>query len=388
MLKTRVGVVYGGRSVEHEVSIISALQVFHAIDTEKYEPIPIYISKQGIWYYGDALKELENYRDIPALLSKCDTVLFSPNNGAGKLFFTAPQGMFKKPREEKIDVFFPVMHGAHGEDGCIQGLFELAGIPYVGPGVLGAAVGMDKIMMKSALAHAVLPLVEYDWFYFWEWTEKQEAIIAVLEENIGYPMIVKPSNLGSSIGISKAKSREALLDAVDLAANFSSRIVVERMLEPLREVNCSVLGSTDSAEASVCEEPQAIDEILSFRDKYLSGGKGMSGSTRRIPADLPDELTEKIQKLALRSFRALDGYGVCRIDFLLDSESNIYVNEINTIPGSLSFYLWEPSGKNFAELTDTLIKLALQRSREKEKLTHSYDSNILSSAGLKSGIKK
>jgi len=388
-MKIRVGVVFGGRSVEHEVAIISALQTIHAIDRGLYSVIPIYISKEGVWYTGEALLELANYKDMAGLLRECRPVTLSPNAGDHTLT-TYRQGLFQKNISEEIDVAFPVMHGAHGEDGCLQGFFELMDIPYVGPNVLAAAAGMDKIAMKAMFRAAGLPVVRDCWFYSQEWVDDQATVIGRVEKEIGYPLIVKPANLGSSIGITKAADREQLMEAVELARSFSQRILVEELVRDLREINCAVLGDYENQEASVCEEPVSAGAFLSFQDKYLSGGKGkgMSSTKRRIPADLPAEKTAEIQAMARQAFLALDCGGVCRMDFLLDQAADrVFINEANTIPGSLSFYLWEAAGKSFTQLTTDLIKLALKRQREKENLVFSYSSNILAGQGGFKGKK-
>ena len=391
MQKIRLAVMFGGKSTEHEIAIVSALQAIAAADKEKYDVIPIYISKDGQWYTGDALLDLEEYKKLDNLLAKCQKVILSCNANDYKLRGTTRGGLFSKPLEIPIDVVLPVMHGAHGEDGCLQGLLELADLPYAGPGVLGAACGMDKIAMKALLKAEELPLLPYLSFTARQWQEYQEGIVAKIEENLGYPVIVKPADLGSSIGISRADNKETLIDALELAATFSRRFLVEHCVANLREINCSVLGDSDGAKASVCEEPVTTNELLTYDDKYKSGGKGkgMSGATRQIPADLSPEVAARIQELALCTFQAVDGSGVSRIDFIIDKDTEeIFVNEINTIPGSLSFYLWEASGKNFAELIDDLVTLALKRQREKAALTYSFDGNILAGGGLKGGLKK
>ncbi len=390
MNKIRVAVVYGGRSVEHEVSIISALQAVKNLNAAKYEPVPLYITKEGVWYTGEALLDLSAYRDVNSLLAKCQKVIFHPNRGAYLVTGAMSGGLFKKPFEAAIDVVLPVIHGTHGEDGCLQGLLELSGVPYAGPGVLGGAIGMDKITMKAVLKEAGIPVPEYHWFYYWQWQDDPQAVVDMIARKIPYPMIVKPANLGSSIGITKVQDKSQLEDAIDLAGSFANRILVEQLITPLREINCAVLGSPEKMEVSLCEEPFSTDEILSFRDKYISAGSksasGMSGAKRRLPADIPDQLTIKIEELSRRTFVATDGYGVCRIDFLMNEETKeIYVNEINTIPGSLSFYLWEPKGKSFTALLDDLIDLALKRSRRKEKMVFTYASNILAQGGFKGG---
>ncbi|MDD4571643.1 MAG: D-alanine--D-alanine ligase [Clostridia bacterium] len=387
MQKIRVGVIFGGRSVEHEVAVISAVQAMAALNSNKYEVVPFYISKEGLWYTGEKLLDIENYKDLNKL--KAETTLVRVSASAGEHGALSIASLFRV-KQFQFDVALPVMHGAHGEDGCLQGLLELLNVPYAGPGVLAAAVGMDKIMMKSVLKDVGIPIVPHTWFTSYKWQEAREEVLADIEAKLSYPVIVKPANLGSSVGINKAANRTQLEEALDNAATFSQRLLVEKCVTELREINCSVLGGNGKAEASVCEEPITANEFLTYQDKYMQGGKGMSGSRRQIPAEIPEETTKLIQKLAVETFIALDGHGVSRIDFLLDKADNsVYVNEINTIPGSLAFYLWQASGKEYDVLLTDLIRLALNRQRAKENLTFSYDTNLLAlnSAG-KAGIKK
>ena len=384
MLKIKVGVLFGGKSTENEVSVISGLQAAAALDSQKYEPVLIYLSKQGVWYCGEALKNLDEYKDINSLLKKCQRVILSQNSGEGVLLFPDTASRFKKAHEEKIDVFLPVLHGSHGEDGCVQGLLELTDVPFAGSGVLGSALGMDKIAMKAVLRAEGIPVVPYQWFYAHEWEDNADEVLNFLEEKLTYPVIVKPADLGSSIGITGAHDRQELQKAIDLACVFSERIIVEKMISPLREINCAVLGSAYKMRCSLCEEPVRAEEILSFSDKYLQGdAKGMSGLKRRIPAEISEETKHKIETAAMASFRALNCCGVARIDFLLDEQDNVIVNEVNTIPGSLSFYLWEPTGTDFTSLCDELIELALEKKRRKEKRTYSFASDILAQKGFK-----
>ncbi len=382
MEKIAVGVIFGGRTVEHEVSIISALQAMLSLDNEKYQVIPIYISKEGRWYSGENLLSLDNFRNMPALLKQAREVCFSPAFGEHMLFERFPSK--GKPWQRRIDVMLPVVHGTFVEDGCLQGLLELSGIPYAGPGVLGSACGMDKIAMKAVLKEAGIPVVDFYGFYFQQWQEDQQRMIETLENKLLYPMIVKPANLGSSVGIGLARTREALIARIEIAGEYACRILVENAVEPLREINCAVLGKPGDIRLSLCEEPYSKEEILSFADKYLnSSSKGMSGAKRRIPADLPPQTTEEIRSLAARAFTALDCRGVCRVDFLLNGDSGqVYVNELNTIPGSLSFYLFEPAGVPYGELLDALIALAIDRKREQSKLNFCFDSNILSQSSF------
>lgn len=382
-IKINVGVIFGGRSTEHEVSIISAHQAMAALDENKYNAIPLYISKEGRWYSGDALKKLSGFRDMGRLLSEAFPIEISVNYGSREIFARAA-GLFKKPWQQRIDVAFPVVHGTNVEDGSLQGMLEMTGIPYVGPNVLASAVGMDKIMMKAALKEAGLPVVDYRAFAGYQWENDEDEVIAKCQE-LPYPLIVKPSNLGSSIGITRVDNKEALAEALELAFSFSRRVLVERAVTPLREINCAVLGMPGDMVTSACEEPLNAKDILSFSDKYLAGSsaKGMGGAKRRLLAE-DDPLCVKIKQLAARTFETLDCCGVCRVDFLVDgNDGSVYVNEANTIPGSLSFYLLEPAGIDFSQLTDRLIRLALERSRKQARLTTVYNSNILAQGGFK-----
>ncbi len=413
MQKIRLGVIYGGPSVEHEIAVISAAQAMAAADTGKYEITPIYISKDGQWYTGQRLLDIAAYADLPRLLKECSRVHMTADRGAHKLV-TEAKGWFARPQELPLDVILPVMHGAHGEDGCLQGFLELLNIPYAGPGVLAAAVGMDKIMMKNILAANGLPVLDAVWFTAEEWFGGRDAKMTEIESRLGYPVIVKPADLGSSVGIAKAGDAGELAAALDNAASFSRRLLIEPCLEDMREINCSVLGYGAKLRASVCEEPLTDSAFLTYQDKYMGGGKGakgskgvkgtktdirpvkggakgggMSSARRCIPADLSPERTQEIQEVSQRAFVALDGCGVARIDVMIDrTQDKVYVNEINTIPGSLSFYLWQESGLDFAGLIDELVESALWRQRNKEKLVYSYDTNILATfAGGSGGIK-
>ena len=385
--KINVAVLFGGRSVEHEVSILSAQQAIAALDKNKYQVIPIYISKEGKWYSGDVLLDVKAFRDIPALLKQAVPVYFSHDYGEQMLYQRQSGGLFSKKQEGiHIDVALPVVHGTSVEDGCLQGFLETCGIPYACPGVLGSAVGMDKTMMKAVLREAGLPVVEYHAFTAGDWADDAEAVLAAIQSKLKFPMIVKPANLGSSIGISRADDLETLREKIELALSFSLRIIVERAIDPLREINCAALGLPGEVEVSVCEEPLNGKEILSFADKYLSSDstKGMSGAKRRIPAELDAATTDLIRSYTARAFTAMDCRGVCRVDFLLDPTNNqVYVNELNTIPGSLAFYLFEASGLAFDQLLDKMLRAALRAKRDTDHLTRVYDSNILAQGGFK-----
>lgn len=390
-MKTNIGVFFGGRSTEHEISVISANQAMAAIDRDQYDVTPIYISKQGRWYTGPLLTDVANYRDIPALLRHCEEVYMQPVYGDYTLY-RSHRGMFGKSEITKLDVAIPVLHGSNGEDGTFEGILDSIGIPYAGCDVLASANGMDKITMKMILQACDVPVVDYVWFTDKQWFAQKDALIANIEKELGYPVIVKPANLGSSVGIGRAKDRTQLIDRINDAERYSTRIIVEHMIENLHEVNCSVLGDCDDYKTSVCEEPIKSGEILSYEDKYMGGtkgAKGMQASQKRIPADLPVEVSDRIRFLAGETFRVLSCHGVSRVDVIIDADNgNIYVNEINTIPGSLSFYLWEATGLPFDKLMDTLVKLALKRKREQSKKTISYDQNIFAmGGGVKGGVK-
>ncbi len=390
-MKTRIGVFFGGRSTEHEISVISASQAMHAINREKYDVTPIYITKQGRWFTGEALFDVANYRDTKTLLEKCDEVYMRPVYGDYRLY-KVKKPMFGTDVLCNLDVVIPVLHGSNGEDGTFEGILDSIGIPYAGCDVLASANGMDKITMKMILQASGIPVVDYIWFTDKQWARQKDVMIAEIEEKIGYPVIVKPANLGSSVGIGRAVDREQLVEKVDDARHYSARIIVEHMVEHLQEINCSVLGDCDDYETSVLEEPIKSGEILSYQDKYMGGSKGSKGmqaSQKRIPADLPAAETDRIRFLAGETFRVLSCHGVSRVDMIVDRDNrNIYVNEINTIPGSLSFYLWEATGLSFDRLMDRLVSLALKRKRDEATKTVSYDGNIFSmGGGVKCGTK-
>ena len=390
-MKTTVAFIFGCRSVEHEVSIISAVQAMRAVNRVKYDVLPIYVTKTGEMYTSDKMLEIEPFRDMKTLIAESEPVTMIKSGNDVVVHFLK-QKMFKKKEDIVINVAFPVVHGTNCEDGTLQGYLEFLGLPYVGCDVLSSAVGMDKAVFKYVMQAAGLPVLDCNCFYAREYAENREAIIESAEKEIGYPMIVKPVNLGSSVGISKAKDRAALIDAIELAVSFSDRVLIEHAVTAIREINCSVVGDTDECSASVCEEPFMNDEILSYEDKYMGGGKssgnakGMASLARKIPADISEKKSNEIRDLACKVFKALGAAGVVRIDFIIDTESDkVYVNEVNTIPGSLSFYLWEKTDLPYGKLIDKLISLAFRRSRNRENLTFTIDTNILS--GVSFGAK-
>lgn len=392
-MKIKLGVFFGGKSVEHEIAVITANQAYASIDKEKYEVIPIYISKQGLMYTGDNLFELTEYKDMKTLIEKCKQVTLI-RDGDKVNILRYPIKKWGENIINSIDVAFPIMHGTNGEDGTIQGYFELLGLPYIGCDILASSIGMDKIVMKKVLTESGLPVVKYVNFYSMEYIKEEEKYLNEIEEKLNYPVIVKPGNLGSSVGIKKADNRNKLIEAIELAIQFSDRIIVENAVTKLKEINCSVIGDVIDCTASVCEEPISSDEILSYADKYVGGNKtkgvpaqgqkAMAASKKKLPADLSEDKRKEIEDLAKETFKVLGANGVSRIDFLMDEDSNkVYVNEINTIPGALSYYLWEASGKSFTQEIDELVELALKRQRQRENRTYSYDQNILALTGKK-----
>lgn len=390
-MKTRVAVLYGGKSVEHEVSVISGIQALMSMDTDKYEPIPVYITKQNEFYVGDDIGKIECYKDIKGLLARSQRVVWV-NEGDKVVLSPYPKKMFGSPKDIEVDVAFPVVHGTNEEDGTLMGFLKTLGVPFAGSDVTAAAVGMDKYMQKCVLKDVDIPVLDCVCFHEDDYADI-EKLLDTAEAKVGYPAIIKPVNSGSSVGISMARNREELTKSIDDAFTYASIVLVEHGIEHLKEINCSVLGDDSGARASILEEPFHTKDILSYKDKYESNGtksggsKGMASVQRKIPADLPEDTTKQIQEYAVRAFKALGCNGVARIDFMIDEDNgNLYFNEINTIPGSLSFYLWEPSGLPYKDLIDELIQMALKRARRYENLTFTFDTNILDSASL-SGAK-
>ncbi len=384
-MKLRVGVIFGGESVEHEVSIISAVQAMKSLDEEKYEIIPIYIGKDREWYTGRLLKDIEIYSDLD-LMKKYATNVVLCNKG-DKFVIIKKNGI--KRIIDYIDLVLPVVHGTNVEDGTLQGYLELIGIPYVGSNLYSASVGQDKVFQKQILESSKLPVTKYMWFFDSEYKENEKEVLKEIK-SIGYPVMVKPARLGSSVGISKAKNEDEVKEAIEEAIKYDEKILVERVVENLVEVNCSVLGNYEEQEASELEEVMGADEFLSYRDKYLgnskkTGSKGMASTNRILPARLDSKMTNEIKELSKKVFKVLNAAGVIRIDYLIDKKSKkIYINETNTIPGSLSFYLWEATNKPYKQLLDEMINLAIKAYKRKKRKVFSFETNILSNFnGLK-----
>ena len=386
-MKINLAVLFGGKSVEHEVSVISAVQAMASINKEKYNIVPIYMTKDNEFFTGEKLFDINNFKDIPTLLSDCTECIMLRSAGRVQLI-RQKMKKFGSNLISEIDVAFPIVHGTNVEDGALQGYIQTLGIPYVGCDVLASAVGMDKFVMKILLKDAGFPVLDCCRFSSFE-IDKIEECVSKVEEKFAYPVIVKPINLGSSVGISKASDRDGLISSMEDAFSYADKILVEPAVVQLKEINCSVVGDSEDAEASVCEEPvqASSDEILSYEQKYVGGGKsggskGMATLKRKIPADITMEQDEFIRKTAVDAFKYLGCNGVSRIDFMIDmADDKIYINEINTIPGSLAFYLWEPKSVKYTELLERMISLALKRDRQAEKISYAFDTNILSMGG-------
>ena len=394
-MKIKLGVLFGGISVEHEVSIITAIQAIKNIDKNKYEIIPIYIAKDGKWYTGNMLTDIDIYSDLDLMKRYAKEVVLY--NKEGRFLLQSKSGIFKRVVAE-IDMAFPIMHGTNGEDGALQGYLETIGIPYSESGVYASVVGQDKVFMKQIFAANDVSVVKYEWFFDTDYLNDKDKIIKSIEK-IGYPVIVKPATLGSSVGIQVAHDILELQDAIVDAIKYDNKILVEEMIQDLKEVNISVLGNYEHQELSVIEEVGSKNELLTYEDKYVGGGKsgkfqskGMASAKRIIPAKINDEVANKVRELAAHAFKSLNSNGVVRIDFLIDTKtSSVYVNEINSIPGSLSFYLWEKTNMKYPELLDEIINLGIMSHKKKKEKTFTFDTNILSGFnGLKGvkGIKK
>jgi D-alanine-D-alanine ligase len=386
MERQAVGVIFGGRSVEHDVSIVTAHQVMAAL-VPRHDVVPIYITREGRWLHSEALNDLAVYRRR-AWDELGYEAFISPSAGPGGLYL--PGGRLKKARRIPLDVVIPAVHGTFGEDGTLQGLLELAGIPYAGSGVPGSAVGMDKVMMKAVFRDAGLPVVPHVLVEEERLEADSGRTLDEVESSLDYPMFVKPARLGSSVGIGRAEDRAGLERALDVARAYDRRILIEQSMEGCIEVNCSVLGGAGvEPRPSLCEQPVAWEEFLTFSDKYLRGGKsraskssGMASQERRLPAPISEHLTKVVQDNAVRAFTAVDASGVARIDAFVDERSEqTWVMEINTVPGSFAFYLWEPAGVSFDDLLDTLIEIALETHRRRRRLMFSFESAVLEGSG-------
>ncbi|MDQ3752733.1 MAG: D-alanine--D-alanine ligase [Actinomycetota bacterium] len=385
MTKLTVGVVFGGRSVEHDVSIVTAHQAMAAL-RPNFEVVPIYVTREGRWLTSPALDDLEVHRGGRA--SEVGEDAFIPTLAGFRGLFV-PGGRFKGTKRIPLDVVLPSIHGTFGEDGTLQGLLELADIPYVGAGVVGSAVGMDKAVMKGVLKEAGLQVVPHIVVEASMLARDEASAVDLIARRVGYPAFVKPARAGSSVGIAMARDETSLRAALDVARRYDRRIVVEQAMEGCSEINCSVLGGPGMAtRASVCEQPVAWEEFLSFSDKYLRGGKGAEGKgggmaslERRIPAPISEALTKEVQRSAIAAFEAVDASGVARVDmFVGEATDETWVMEINTVPGSFSFYLWEASGLGFSDLLRSAIDIAIATHARRSELMFTFDSDMLTAA--------
>ena len=388
-----VAVIFGGRSVEHDVSIVTGNQIMAAMSDAAYELVPIFITRDGKWFTGEPLRTLENFQDSE-LTRRGDVkpCLLSPDTRHHGLIIDPLAGRFRASAVKRLDVVFPALHGSHGEDGSLQGLLELADIPYVGCATLGSALTNDKAMTKLVLRQAGLPVLDDFAFSRESWLDEPDGIVAAILERFALPLFIKPATLGSSIGIGYADSLELLRASIDIAANFDRRILVEPAITGGIEINCSVIGFGGDYQASTLEQPVSWAEFLSYEDKYLRGSEGMKSADRIVPAPISPALTERIKQTSVRAFQAVDGRGIARIDYLVKPDDDeLYLNEINTMPGSLAFYLWQEDGLARADLVDKLIQLAQAAYAEKRRSIYDYETNLVrvaSQRGLKSGKAK
>ena len=393
--KTTVGVIFGGRSVEHDVSVVTGNQIMRAFDAERFEVVPIYISRDGKWFTGDPLLDLKTYQNEITSLTGVIPVILSPaTQHHGLIINPTASGLFSKSQIKRIDVLFPAVHGSHGEDGTLQGLFELADIPYVGCGVMASAVANDKLTTKTVLKQHDIPVLKSVSFTRAEWDNDPEPILVKVRDSLTFPVFVKPVTLGSSIGINRANDETYLRAAIDVAVNLDRRILIESAVVGCIEVNASVIGDDQKMDVSVLEQPVSWEQFLTYEEKYLRGGDGMKSAERLIPAPISPDLTRRIEEYTRKAFRAIDGRGIARIDFLvLPNENELFLNEINTMPGSLSFYVWSETGMQPRDLVARLVEIAQDAYAEKRRNTYDYQTNLIAltavrgTKGMKGGVK-
>lgn len=386
-------VAFGGPSPEHEVSVLTGMQVIAALRDTHHTIVPLYVSKSGRWFTGPKLADLKTYTDVKrAEESGTECAFALQSTGKAHLQQTSKPGFFSSPQSWQVDVVVPAFHGSDGENGAFQGVCDVFNVPFTSSGVTGSAIGMDKRIAKAVCRAYGYPVVPDVSFREPEWAAEQQKWIEKAE-SLGYPLFVKPAHLGSSIGVGRAVDRAGLITAVEDAFRYDVSILVEKGVTPLREINCAVLGSPDEALASVCEQPKGTGDLLSFKDKYQSGdaSKGMASAERLIPAPIDKAVSDRIQALSISIFRTFGCSGVARLDFLMnDSTGEVFFNEINTQPGSFSFYLWTHSQISFTQLMERLIELAMDQHRLRNGRVRSYTTNLLSqkaATGLK-GLKK
>ena len=390
MNKLRLALFFGGRSTEHEVSVISALQAYKNLNQDKYEITAVYVSKDGDFYTNPKFLDLKNFKEIDTLLLSSARVTFGRKGPQGGII---KDGLLSN-KFSPVDVALPIFHGAFGEDGCIQGLFEIYQIPYVGFNVTGSAVGMDKAVAKALFLSMGLPVGRYTEIKRIDWIKNPKKCLQEAKSKLKFPLFIKPATTGSTIGVNKAVDIDMLQFGIEVATCYSEKILIEEAFQNVIEVNCSALGY-EEVKASVCEMPVASGDILSYDDKYIKGNAkgsksaGMASLSRVIPAPISEKLTKQIQETTIRVFKAIDGCGVARIDYFVDKKrEKFWINEINTIPGSLSFYLWEKSGIKYSELLDIVIKAAIKRAENQKKTQYTFNSPLLSQMAQVGGIKR
>ena len=400
-MKIKVGVIFGGESVEHEVSIISAIQAMNKMDEEKYEIIPIYITKDREWYTGDMLRDIDVYQDLSLIKKYSSNVVLYYKDGSYVL--QKKNGLFKSVVKE-IDIAFPIVHGTNVEDGVLQGYLQTIGIPFVGPNVYAAVAGQDKVIMKDILKASDLPMTKYIWFYDVDYKKDSDEIISKVKK-LKFPVIVKPATTGSSVGIGVCDDEASLKEAIDDAIQYDTKIVVEEVVQNLKEVNIAVMGNYENQKVSEIEEVLSGNKFLTFQDKYIGNGKGklkgakqtlaikntskgMASANRKLPADLDAKLRKEVETIAIEAFKVLGSSGNSRIDFLIDEKAKkVYINEINSIPGSLSFYLWDAKDVNFTQVLEDMINIGIKDYKKRVSKTHSFESNILQGFAANGGVK-
>ena len=396
-MKIKVGVIFGGESVEHEVSIISAIQAMNKMDEEKYEIIPIYITKDREWYTGEMLRDIDVYQDLSLVKKYAANVVLYYKNGSYVL--QKKNGLFKSVVKE-LDIAFPIVHGTNVEDGVLQGYLQTVGIPYVGPNVYAAVAGQDKAIMKDIWKELDLPMTKYVWFYDIDYKQDIDEVLSKIKK-LKYPLIVKPATTGSSVGISVSENEQELKEAIDDALQYDSKIIVEEVVKNLKEVNIAVMGNYEHQKVSEIEEVLSGNKFLTYQDKYIGGGKkgklktpvkttskGMASANRKIPADISSKVREEVEEVAVKAFKALGSSGNSRIDFLVDEEANkVYINEINSIPGSLAFYLWDAKDMDFTKVLDEMINIGIKDYKKRMSKTHSFETNILEGFAQSGGVK-
>lgn len=387
--KKNIAVLFGDKSTEHEVSVITGIQVINNIDKEKYNPIPIYIAKDGTWYYSKKFVTVETFKDLSVIPFMAKEVRLSANPNDSFIYGVSSVFGFGRLKLN-VDVFFPCFHGGSGENGAFQGLFEICEKPYVGTEVLGSAAGMDKVLTKDVFVANNISTAPYTFLYSNEINIPNEQVLLDLENRFTYPIFVKPAVGGSSVGVTKATNRATLKQGLELAAAFDSRVIIEQGIENTREMNVSVMGNTGSQLlVSQCEEVFHEGEFLTYDDKYKGdGGKsqGMVSTKRKVPANISGQTARLVEETAKKAFNALNCFGLIRVDFLVkENPLEVFVIEVNTIPGSLAYYLWEAGGMTFKTVITKLIELAEQRYAEKKKNVYTFSSGILKN--FKPGLK-